>query len=329
MEQQRRPRLALLLLRGLDHFAHDLIARLPDAAGWDVRPLYVGSRSDLDAALEWTDHKDTDALWFEFCWPPFPALINAIDFAGRRVIVRVHRIEATETPHVANTMWEKVDDVVVVSPDMEARVQAAAPEIAVTSRIRLICNGVDTERFTPTANWNPFRIGWCGLLTLRKNPTLALQILARLHETDSRYHLDMCGMGGEPLAHETFLHLARRLDLLGAIRWQGKIPQTSMPSWHADNGVLLHTSLHEGLSYAVLEAAASGSDLVVFDHPGAGACWPVSVLFGKVDEAVELVRRAQPGRWRAFVCERYSLDRQIKAVSAMLNGSQKGGGFSA
>ena len=29
-----------------------------------------------------------------------------------------------------------------------------------------------------------------------------------------------------------------------------------MPAWHAANGVLLHTSLHEGLSYAVLEAAA-------------------------------------------------------------------------
>ncbi|HEY7580246.1 MAG TPA: glycosyltransferase family 4 protein [Acetobacteraceae bacterium] len=315
----RRRRLAFLLLHGLDHFAHDLIVRLPDVAGWDVRPFYVARRSDLDSALAWTDQPDTDALWFEFCWPPFPALVRALDFAGRRIVVRVHRIEATETPHVANMSWEKVDDVIVVSPDMEARVLAAAPEIAVTSRLSLVCNGVDTERFTHSMDWNPFRIGWCGLLTLRKNPTLALQVLARLHAMDPRYHLSMCGMGGESLAQETFVHLAKRLGLLGAIRWENNIPQARMPAWHAANGILLHTSLHEGLSYAVLEAAASGCDLAVLDHPGAAACWPERILFGSVDEAVDLVRGAQPGRWREHVCERYSLDGQIKAVSEILN----------
>jgi glycosyltransferase involved in cell wall biosynthesis len=316
---QRAPRLAMMTLPGLDHFTADLLTCLPAASGWEVRKFAVTGPASLAAAFAWADDPLRDAIWFEFCWPPFPAMIAAADFAGRRVIVRVHRIEATEAPYVANTAWNKVDDVIVVSPDMERRVVAAAPAIEMTSRVHLVCNGVDTDRFGQITERDPFRIGWCGLMTLRKNPTLALQILARLRATDVRYHLSMCGMGGEPLAQETFNHLAVRLDLSDAVRWEGRITQAAMPMWHAANSALLHTSLHEGLSYAVLEAAASGCDLAVFDHPGAAACWPEAVLFGTVDEAVGLISAAAPGRWRRYVCARYSLEQQIGAVSAMLN----------
>lgn len=315
----RAPRLAMMTLPSLDHFTGDLLLRLPTASGWEVGKFMVTGPASMAEALAWADDPMLDAVWFEFCWPPFPAMIGAIDFAGRRVIVRVHRIEATETAYVANTHWEKVDDVIVVSPDMKQRVMAAAPEISLTCRLHLICNGVDTGRYVPLTEWHPFRIGWCGLMALRKNPTLALQILAQLRKANTQYHLSMCGMGGEPLAYETFMHLANRLDLLSAIQWQGNVSQADMPAWHAGNGVLLHTSVHEGLSYAVLEAGASGCDLVVFDHPGAAACWPEAILFGTTDEAVAMIRAAEPGRWRAYVCRKYSIEQQISAVSAMLN----------
>jgi len=316
----RAPRLAMMMLPGLDHFTADLLAHLPTGSGWEVRKFLVTGPGTLADALAWTDAPSRDAIWFEFCWPPFPAIIAATNFAGRRVIVRVHRIEATETPHVANTSWEKVDDVIVVSPDMRQRVLAAAPEIGIVSRLHLVCNGVDIGRFAPPASVrDPFRIGWCGLMTLRKNPTLALQILAALRAIDTRYHLRLCGMGGEPLALETFTHLAKRLGLTGVIHSDGRVSQADMPAWHAANGVLLHTSLHEGLSYAVLEAAASGCDLAVFDHPGAAACWPEAILFGTVDEAVALIRSAAPDRWRGYVSDNFSLQRQIREVSAVLN----------
>jgi len=316
---QRAPRLAIMTLPSLDHFIPDLLVRLPAASGWEVKKFTVSAAETIATAFAWADDTKQDAIWFEFCWPPFPTMIGAIDFGGRRVIVRVHRIEATETPHVANTPWEKVSDVIVVSPDMKQRVLSVAPEIEFITHLHLVCNGVDTERYVPLTEWDPFRIGWCGLMTLRKNPTLALQILARLHATDARYFMSMCGMGGEPLAHETFLHIAKRLNLLNAIRWEGTVSQDCMPEWHAANGILLHTSLHEGLSYAILEAAASGCDLAVFDHPGAELCWPASILFGTVDEAVAMILAAKPGRWRSHVCSNYSLEQQIGALSIILN----------
>lgn len=316
---QRPPRLAIMVLPSLDHFTPDLVTYLPAASGWDVRTFMTTGPQTLEAALAWTSDPSRDAIWFEFCWPPFPTIIAATHFDGRRVIVRIHRIEATETPHVANTRWENVSDVIVVSPDMRQRVISAAPELPLVSRLHLVCNGVDTSRFHPSDAVDPYRIGWCGLMTVRKNPALALQILAAVRAADPRYHLHICGMGGENLAQETFTHLARRLDLASAITSYGRVAAADMPAWHAANSVLLHTSLHEGLSYAVLEAAASGCDLAVFDHPGAADCWPEDTLFGTVDRAVTLIRNAHPNRWRAHVEQHFSLQRQMAGVSTILN----------
>jgi glycosyltransferase involved in cell wall biosynthesis len=314
----RRPRLAFLLLPGLDHFSHDLIERLPDACGWEVQGFRIGQPCDLAAALAWTDQPHRDALWFEFCWPPFPRLIAETDFGGRRVIVRVHRIEAMETNHVAHTPWPKVHDVIVVSADMAARVRGMAPTLERTTRLHVVHNGLDHRRFPPLRDWNPFRIGWCGLLTLRKNPTLALQVLFALRAADPRYHMHISYSGGERLAIESFSHLVQWLDLGDAVHLDGTVPREAMPAWHARNGVLLHTSLHESFGYAIAEAAVVGCDIAVLEHPGAAEFWPAATRFATVDAAVELIRDAAPHRWREHVVQRFSLERQLAATAELL-----------
>jgi len=319
---RRRSRLAFLLLPTMDHFAHDLIERLPAASGWEVRGFLIKQPSDVAAALAWTDHRERDALWFEFCWPPFPRIIAETDFAGRRVIVRVHRIEAMETNFVSQTPWAKVHDVIVVSTDMAARVRNAAPGLERTTRLHIVHNGLDTRRFAPLHDWNPFRIGWCGLLTLRKNPVLALQVLFGLRAIEPRYHLHISSNGGERLATEAFSHLARYLDLVDAVHMDGTVPQREMPEWHARNGVLLHTSVHESFGYAIAEAAAVGCDIAVLEHPGADEFWPAATRYGTAEVAVDLVRNAAPHRWRNHVVDRFSLERQVAAtVEALRKGS--------
>ena len=314
----RRPRLAFVLLPGLDHFAHDLIDGLPGVIGWDVRGFRLAEPADLAAALAWTDQPDRDSLWFEFCWPPFPHLIAETDFAGRRVIVRVHRIEAMESNHVTHTPWHKVHDAIVVSTDMAARVRIAAPTLDQTTRLHVVHNGLDHRRFLPLEIWNRFRIGWCGLLTLRKNPVLALQVLFSLRAIDPRYHMHVSTNGGEPLAIESFFHLARYLDLTDAVHVDGTVPQHAMPDWHARNGVLLHTSLHESFGYSIAEAAAVGCDIAVLEHPGAAEFWPDATRYGTVDAAAELIRNAAPHRWRNHVVRNFSLERQLIATEAVL-----------
>lgn len=318
---QRNPRLAIFTIPTLDHFLPDIVLRLPSASTWDVRIFSIAAPTALQAALAWTDDPNNDSLWFEFCWPPFPHLIETTDFGGRRVIMRVHRIEAAETMHVANMAWAKVDDVIVVSHDMYQRVLTAAPEVGLINRLHIVPNGVDVDRFERRNTADMFRIGWCGLMTLRKNPTLALQILLKLRTIDSRYHLNLSGKGCDQFAYETFMYTADQLGLLPAIQWDGSVEQSEMPRWHSHHGVLLHTSLHESFGYAIAEAAAVGCDIVIADHPGAHETWPESTLFSSIDQAVALIQNAKWGRWRDFVVNNYSINSQIRKIVCVLDGN--------
>lgn len=316
---QRPPRLALMTLPTLDHFTTDLVERLPVAAGIEVRKFMVTAPHVLAAALEWTSDPVRDMVWFEFCWPPFPAMIETTDFGGRRVIMRIHRIEATETDHVASAPWGKIDDAIVVSEDIRRRVLRQAPEIAYTTRLHLVPNGVDTDRFRPGASPDPKRIGWAGLMTLRKNPALALQVLARLREIDSGYHLHMCSMQGESFTIETFSYQVKALGLERAVMWDGHVPQQAMPDWHRQNAALLHTSLHESFGYVVAEAALSGCRVAMLDHPGAHEVWPDGILYRTVDEAVALLTGDAQPEVCDFVMARYGIDRFVGALADIVH----------
>jgi hypothetical protein len=62
-----------MLIPGPDHVVQDLLARLPDAIGWEVRPF---APPDRPAVPVWTDNVAIDAMRLEFCWPPLPRLIQ-------------------------------------------------------------------------------------------------------------------------------------------------------------------------------------------------------------------------------------------------------------
>ena len=319
----RPRRLAIMLLPGLDHFMADILARLPAASHWDIRAFHLSADQPnaLHHAMEWADDPARDALWFEFCWPPFPAMIAATDFAGRRVIMRVHRIEAFETDHAARAPWPKISDVIVVSTDMAKRLRDVAPTLERSTRLHIIHNGVDIARFAPDPAIirEPFRLGWCGNFILRKNPSLALQILAALHRTEPRWRLAIASGGGDPVAFASFSHLAAKLGVSLAIDWEGAVPQPGIHLWHQRNTLLLSTSLHESFGYAIAEAAACGCDIALLDHPGAAEFWPSETMFASVEQAVAIIEAHAPQRWREHIAGRFSLDRQIAALAALLD----------
>jgi glycosyltransferase involved in cell wall biosynthesis len=317
----RPQRVAFMLLPGLDHFTPDLIAGM-SSASLEVRPFHVRTIADLTAACAWADDPAQDVIWFEFCWPPFPAMIAANDFGGRRVMLRVHRIEAYETRHAATAPWAKIDDVIVVSAHMASVLKAEVPALAQSTALHVVHNGVDTERFSPPehppTHADPFRIGWCGALILRKNPVMALEILHHLRREDPRWHLHLCAKGGERVAIESFNHLKRCLGLDEAVRLDGDIPASDMPAWHACNAVLLSTCLHESFGYAIAEAASCGCDIAMLDQPGADEFWPAQMRFATMQGAARLIRAGQPGRWRGLVQQHFSLQRQIGTLRRLL-----------
>ncbi len=314
---RRAQRIAFMLLPGLDHFTHDLIASLPVPGEVEVKPFPVRGLNDLDAACAWADDAARDTIWFEFCWPPFPAMIAQYDFGGRRVLMRVHRIEAYETSHAASAPWHKIDDVIVVSEDMASRLLAQVPGLRNATALHVVHNGVDVDRFVPRVV-EAFSIGWCGLLNMRKNPLMALEILYLLRQEDIRWHMHISSKGGDPVALDNFSYLRRRLGLVAAVTVDGNVSAAAMPAWHARNLVLLSTSLHESFGYAMAEAASCGSDVAMLDQVGAAEFWPDEMRFGTAAEAAAMIKAARPGRWREMVVKRFSLNAQVEKLRGIL-----------
>jgi glycosyltransferase involved in cell wall biosynthesis len=162
---------------------------------------------------------------------------------------------------------------------------------------------------------------------MRKNPLMALGILHLLRQDDRRWHLHVCAKGGDPVALDSFNFLARRLNLTDAITMDGNIAAADMPAWHARNLSLLSTSLHESFGYAIAEAASCGCDVAMLDHLGAAEFWPDETRFGTAAEAAAMIKAAQPGKWRALIVQRFSLDAQVQKLRRILAPAADGANF--
>ncbi len=313
----RPARLAIATLPGLDHFVLDLARDLPEFGVLDVQVFSVRSTADITTILAWTNHEG-DAVWLEFCWPPFPALVDSTDFGHRRVLVRVHRIEAYETEHVAQTNWSRVHDLILVSSDMARVVREVRPGIDQQTRLHVVYNGVDALSTVPRLDFDRHRIGWCGSFTARKNPALALQVLHELRTFDRQYRLHIATQLVDRLTTESFYHQLELLDLVKAVHFDGRLSADEMPAWHSLNGVLLSTSLHESFGYAIAEAAAAGCDIAVLDYRGAEEFWPIQRRFVTVGAAVSMIRESNPNRWCKLIADRFTLERQVAALRVLL-----------
>lgn len=121
-------------------------------------------------------------------------------------------------------------------------------------------NGVDTSRFRPDDRrqartflglpQDAFIVGFTGALIERKGP---LRLLAALGKTSDAFGLFM-GRGPQMPRGERVLHA-------------GPVSNEKLPAMLAACDIFCLPSLAEGLSVAVLEAAACGLPLIVSDRP--------------------------------------------------------------
>jgi hypothetical protein len=56
----------------------------------------------------------------------------------------------------------------------------------------------------------------------------------------------------------------------------------------------------------------------MLDHMGAAEFWPEDTRFGTAAEAGCMIKAAQPGKWRALIVERFSLDAQLQKLRHIL-----------
>ncbi|WP_265112365.1 glycosyltransferase family 4 protein [Halosolutus halophilus] len=170
-------------------------------------------------------------------------------------------------------------------------------ELGVSSRIEVVSNGIDTDRFTPdgpeseSIDHDGPVVLFVGRFVEGKRPTDALRAVARVRETFPDVELHFCGDG--PLRGE-LESIARDHGLRDSVRFHGQVPYDEMPEVYRSSDVLVLPSRSEGVPRTVLEAMATGTPVVTSDLD------QITTLVGDVGRTVQV---GQPDRF-AMAIER-------------------------
>jgi len=132
-------------------------------------------------------------------------------------------------------------------------------------KIKVICNGINTNRFVTSGELpvTPPRIVCVGTLGYGKQTQLAVEALAKLKRSRPAVHLDLVGDG--PMREE-LVKLVADLDLVDSVTFHGILSDVVPILQRAS--VFWTMSKSEGLPLAVLEAMACGLPTVGFHVPG-------------------------------------------------------------
>jgi glycosyltransferase involved in cell wall biosynthesis len=303
----------LLLADRVKRRADSFLAPLMPALGqhYETQFVNLGPGDELAEAIRWAD-----IVWLEWCWDHAVWATKQAIPVGKPCIVRLHSIEALQTPYPAGVDWSRVTRLVTVAEDIKEVLLDRFPAVAGAVPIEIIANGIDTSRFRPGAP-DRFRIGWVGHLEPKKNPMLLMQIAHRMHLRDQRFSFHVAGAFTDMRTARYLRQMQSALGLAGVVKFDGHV--TDMPAWYSDKGVLLSTSMYESFGLNIGEAMATGAFPVIHAFPGADRLWPSECLFAAEDEAVALIGAARTGLYRDWVVDRYSLEQQVDRVLALLS----------
>ncbi|WP_461395649.1 glycosyltransferase family 4 protein [Deferrisoma sp.] len=246
-----------------------------------------------------------------------PGAFDVVHGAGKTTCQTVHRCgggvhraylerEGKATRSVYDRVVLRIEDRLFSSPGLRAvvcpsrwvaeAVERFYPDVA--ERIRIIPNGVDTERFTPEGR-EEARAEVCGALGIPvdarillfvgtnfrlKGLDLAVEALARLPGA----HLVV--VGGD--APGPFAARAREFGCADRVHFVG--PQREMLRWYRAADVLVHPTRYDPFANVCVEALACGTPVVTSPENGAA-----DVLAG----CPEVARLASDGSEMAWAVE--------------------------
>lgn len=264
----------------LDHWRDrsDVEVRVRDLRTEDVDPSWWSLRATVADRLG--GHHPAappfladDIAWADTVWSEWGGALTA-RLSGcvlrARLVVRLHRYEAfTMMPQV--TDWDRVDDLVVVSPAVREALVRVVPGVGTRTRIHVVANVVDLRRFDLPKDAGAARtlalVGWDRPV---KDPDWALDLLEELRRRDRSWRLLLVGAppgraSDSPTRawSQAMEHRVTRLG--GAVERTGQ--RSDLPEVLRRAGVIVSSSRVESAHLALQQGVASGCLPVVRDWP--------------------------------------------------------------
>jgi len=272
-------KLSVICLAGLDQFIDPIIEGL--ANDYIERKFVVKTPQELYNAIDWGD-----IIWFE--WANEVAIFGT-DYGkikGKKVIIRLHSYEIF-TDFTKRINWTTVDRLIFVAPHIKGILKEFLPDIEKKVKMDIVYNGIDLDK-TPFQEREPgYDIAWVGFINYKKNPQMALQILKKLTDIDKRYILHVAGSYQDSRYKIYLEYIIREMGLQDNVIFHGWIDD--MEEFWKDKNYLLHTSIQEGHSYAIMEAMARGIKPIIHNFRGAKELYRTTDIFNTIEEAVNII----------------------------------------
>lgn len=203
---------------------------------------------------------DFDAIDAHFFYPDGVAAARLGRALGVPVVITARGSDIhyyPQLPGLRAPMLEaadRADALIAVSQALKDRMVELGME---AGKIRVLRNGVDLERFAPSATARDFdparpRLLAVGRLIPLKGHDRMLRALAELPGAELR-------IAGEGPLRRSLEALARELGVADRVDFAGSVPHAEMPELYRAADVLLHASEREGCPNVLLEAMACGT----------------------------------------------------------------------
>lgn len=196
-------------------------------------------------------------------------------------------------------------------------------DLGVASPVRVVPNGIDTERFSPggptsdqVAHDGPVVL-FVGRLVEGKRPDVALEAVARLDDLDAALYV--CGEG--PLRPSLAAQAGPRTTFLGSV------PYDEMPAVYRAADALVLTSRAEGVPRTIMEALSSGVPVVSSDLPQVRSAFGDAIAYAPTGDAeafADRLREALAAEATPDLDPRFAWDRTVRettdALAAVVDG---------
>ncbi|REE01030.1 glycosyltransferase [Marinoscillum furvescens] len=132
----------------------------------------------------------------------------------------------------------------------------------------VLSNFIDDEQFMPGSERKGGKMSLLavGRLEKQKNYSLMLQAMGKLRDAGVDFELKIIGSGSMA---NTLQRLTQQLSLDTHVEWLGECSREGVSCHMKNADVLLNTSMHENQPVAILEALASGLEVVTTKWAGA------------------------------------------------------------
>lgn len=218
---------------------------------------------------------------------------------GQRLIVRIHLQENQVPQYLYESNIDNIDKFIFIAPyRYEEFVEMHKLN---RSKAKLVFNTVDVEKFNkPKLEEAQYTLGFIGIVPWRKRFDLALDLFAKLWQSDNRYTLRVKGKLPEDFPWMKNDNFKEELALYNALYkriadapWGKQVVfdghGNDMPEWFQKIGYIISTSDFEGSHQAIAEGMASGATPLILPWAGADTVYPRSRIFANTASMANFV----------------------------------------